>query len=418
LGCAGVALLGGLAGPSTALSAPVAGTVRYVAVTGNDNNNCSSTQPCRTIGRAITRSHAGDSIVVRPGVYLESLTITGNITITGQGGPARTIIDPGTNGTASGSAANFDRVWSAITVRPTGRVSLSGLTLRHGRLANYGLTTLIDSIITGSSHSGIYNPGRLTVAHSVLVANSGAPDGGGIYNTGTLTLKNSVIRGNIGAQGGGIFMSWSRPVSITNSTVSGNQASLNGGGIYVGYESSLSLLNSTVAGNTAVAGAGGGIVGYSGKADSAVAKIAVASSTVADNQATQGGGLVGYDFEPTIKSSILAHNHAGSGPDCYGTLQSGGYNVLGNTANCGLFNGDGSDRVGTPAAPLDPHLGPLQDNGGFAPTLALQAGSPAINTVPRADCTDMEGRPLTTDQRGTPRPDRSSGRCDSGAVEL
>jgi hypothetical protein len=166
-----------------------------------------------------------------------------------------------------------------------------------------------------------------------------------------------------------------------------------------------------------VAGAGGGIVGYSGKADAISTTIAVASSTVANNRAAQGGGLVGYDFEPDLKGSILAHNHAGSGPDCYGTLQSGGYNVLGNTANCRLFNGGGSDRAGTPTAPLDPHLGPLQDNGGFAPTLALRAGSPAINAVPRAACTDMDGRPLATDQRGTPRPDRSSGRCDSGAVQ-
>ena len=76
---------------------------------------------------------------------------------------------------------------------------------------------------------------------------------------------------------------------------------------------------------------------------------------------------------------------------------------------CG-FTGTG-DIVDT-----DPLLGPLQDNGGPTFTHALLPGSPAIDAVPVAECTDPDGNPLTMDQRGSHRP--SGVGCDKGAFEL
>jgi hypothetical protein len=60
------------------------------------------------------------------------------------------------------------------------------------------------------------------------------------------------------------------------------------------------------------------------------------------------------------------------------------------------------------------------NNGGPTPTIALLAGSPAINRL-AGECRInylsgdeiVEGR-LTSDQRGEPRDD---GRCDTGAFE-
>ena len=54
------------------------------------------------------------------------------------------------------------------------------------------------------------------------------------------------------------------------------------------------------------------------------------------------------------------------------------------------------DQFGSNASPLDPRLGPLNNNGGPTPTTAPLPGSPAIDS----------GRSfgLTTDQRGAPRP--------------
>jgi len=56
----------------------------------------------------------------------------------------------------------------------------------------------------------------------------------------------------------------------------------------------------------------------------------------------------------------------------------------------------------------DPQLGNLTDNGGSTQTMALLAGSPAINTGDDGTCE-------ATDQRGQPRP--QGNHCDMGAYE-
>jgi hypothetical protein len=66
---------------------------------------------------------------------------------------------------------------------------------------------------------------------------------------------------------------------------------------------------------------------------------------------------------------------------------------------------------------LDP--GGLRTNGGPTRTIALLAASPAIDTIPLADCTDQASppNPVITDQRGFPRPDAAETNCDIGAYE-
>jgi hypothetical protein len=59
----------------------------------------------------------------------------------------------------------------------------------------------------------------------------------------------------------------------------------------------------------------------------------------------------------------------------------------------------------------DPKLASLANNGGPTQTLALQAGSPAIDQIPAASCP-------TTDQRGVTRPDNGESACDIGAYEF
>jgi hypothetical protein len=50
----------------------------------------------------------------------------------------------------------------------------------------------------------------------------------------------------------------------------------------------------------------------------------------------------------------------------------------------------------------------------------LLAGSPAIDAIPLANCTDQASppNPIITDQRGFPRPDASEANCDIGAYEV
>ena len=124
----------------------------------------------------------------------------------------------------------------------------------------------------------------------------------------------------------------------------------------------------------------------------------ITSSTIAHNSASGdigvGGGING--FEPTrIDSSIIALNSASTGgPDYFtngGELQSTGYNIIGNNADA-VINSQPTDQIGNPAAPIDPLLGPLADNGGPTLTHALQPGSPAINRGdPAAPPQDQRG---------------------------
>jgi len=105
-----------------------------------------------------------------------------------------------------------------------------------------------------------------------------------------------------------------------------------------------------------------------------------------------GGGI--YSSAPTRSdSSIIALNNAPTGPDFTGSvaLQSNGYNIIGNNADA-VISSQPTDQIGTPAAPIDPLLGPLANNGGLSLTHALQAGSPAIDRGdPAAPPEDQRG---------------------------
>jgi hypothetical protein len=84
------------------------------------------------------------------------------------------------------------------------------------------------------------------------------------------------------------------------------------------------------------------------------------------------------------------------------------------TGNCGggFANGGGNLTLapGTPCpgTAVDPKLGPLAENGGPAQTMALGAGSPAVDLI-KPPCG------TAPDERGVPRPQGSG--CDAGAYE-
>src|SRR5262249_23680459 len=72
-----------------------------------------------------------------------------------------------------------------------------------------------------------------------------------------------------------------------------------------------------------------------------------------------------------------------------------------------------SDQVGTSANPLNPLVGPLHDNGGPTPTMALLFGSGAIDAGDNANG-GLSGPAI--DQRGLAR--IANGTIDIGAFEV
>ena len=133
------------------------------------------------------------------------------------------------------------------------------------------------------------------------------------------------------------------------------------------------------------------------------------SFTTLDGSAAEfGGGIFNNGGTVSIKNSLLSNSRGGN---CAFEISSLGHN-LSSDASC-----IGSLVELTDLNNVDPLLDPegLKANGGPTLTVALLADSPAIDAVPESACTDGEGNPVTTDQRGIQRPSGSG--CDIGAYE-
>ena len=183
------------------------------------------------------------------------------------------------------------------------------------------------------------------------------------------------------------------PLTLINSTLSGNLAHVEGGGAYVdGHPTS--LYNATVADNE------------------------VFYHTAAQPGGLGGGLFITHTASLSVNNSILAGNHRVSekngidnGDDC--TLNGGGgvyyYSLFTTLDYCSVLI-----KIGVITG-TDPLLGPLQANGGPTPTRALLPGSPAIDAGNPGGCRDDHNALLTFDQRVAHRP---AAGCDMGAYEV
>jgi hypothetical protein len=294
---------------------------------------------------------------------------------------------------------------------------------RAGDGASYTMYSLTYTVRGGGGGSGtgggLYvNGGSLTLSSSAIASNqvTGAPAGlhgyqygsgfgGGLYNAGTLMVNNCTLASNSTGStdynmgdGGGIYNGGT--LTVSNSTLSGNSASTGsglGGGI-ANLDGTLTVSNSTLSPNTAFGGGGieNGRFGAS-------RPLTLTNVTLTANRATNGGGLYVYPGAvPVLHNTLIAGNFRGvtgaTRDDVAGALNTGGdYNLIGDgTGMTGVQNGVNGNQVGSAAAPIDPLLGPLQDNGGPTLTHALLAGSPALN----AGDSDQLG---VADQRGVIR---------------
>lgn len=280
---------------------------------------------------------------------------------------------------------------------------------------------------------GMYNVGSNPVLTDVIFDSNyaGENNGGGIYNSGSSPiLTNVTFRSNwANGNGGGIFNTSSSNPSLTGVTFSGNWAEFNGGGMS-NINSSPSLTGVTFSGNQALFTDGGGmynsdesnpiLINVTFDSNSALYGGGIWNSldsnpilthvTISGNSALTGGGIYSLSVgTPTISNTILAGNNGVSGPDCFGTISSGDYNLVGNLLDCD-FVPQANDQVGA-----DPLLAPLTDNGGETQTRALLVGSPAIGAIPPG--TNGCGITATNDQRGENRPYPAGGFCDIGAFE-
>jgi len=76
-------VVSGVVALAVAGSAAASGTLFVSASSGNDGNPCSYTQPCRTIGHAVSVASPGSTISVAPGSYAEEIVVSERLTLLG-----------------------------------------------------------------------------------------------------------------------------------------------------------------------------------------------------------------------------------------------------------------------------------------------------------------------------------------------
>ena len=241
--------------------------------------------------------------------------------------------------------------------------------------------------------AGIANAGgTLSIVKSAIVENAALPlgVGAGIYNDqGTVTVRDSTVAGNsAGTSGGGIYNAGT--LRLEGVTVARNDAQ---NFISVGGQTGLREFPSgCTADNRDACITGGGGIWIEGAGTVQSARSVIGSNTLAFDESLQFG------------------------PDCRGTVTSGGYTALGDSTDCTLVRAPGlpprkADQIG-----IDPGLGELQDNGDAGyPHVPVLAGSPLIDAGGK-----VSGLCGPRDQIGEPRVDGDGNatiRCDIGAIE-
>jgi predicted outer membrane repeat protein len=391
------------------------------------------------------------SVTGNLGLNAQLPTLTGNVSIQGPGASSLTVT----------GASQFDRL---LTVGTNASVSVSGLTLDGSHFGNGGISVgagatlnlqncVLQHVVSGSGNGGAIDSesGGTVNVSGVQFLNDAANIGGAIANIGgSLTVANSTFNHDMSAlsnfAGGAIYDSASHAgtgggLTALASTFSNDVAAGFGGGIGLGSDVSAVIADSTFTNDTAVDGGGAISLEFDGMAPPGSITLDLSGSTVSGNFSETGGGggmvIDTRSFEKctvVVRDTIIAGNSletftngvpSFTPADIIGQLDpSSAFNIIGDgTGLTGIVNNGNGNRIGTDAAPINPLLGPLQNNGGPTKTMALLPGSPAIDRGAPDPALDA----LTaTDQRGNPRVVAQSyvaetatgGGRDIGAYEL
>ena len=256
---------------------------------------------------------------------------------------------------------------------------------------------IVDGLEVRSGDS-VFSIPRWAKAELCGLVVTGAKGESGIGSSGILTVRNSTVSGNVGGIQNGSIGTTEGSMALIGVTVSENtcqqQADCAGG---IQNFGTLTMSNCTVSGNQAGSRSQVGAVFNGGT-------LTMVGSTVSGN--TYGPGEEKGDIFSSGDGTMTVTNSV-IDADCFteenAVVISNGYNIESPGNTCG-FDQTG-DQSGVSGVLLD--LQPLADNGGPAQTHSITIDSAAFNT---GTCEVDE------DQRGVTRPQGPA--CDVGAFEL
>ena len=367
-----------------------------------------------------------DTIVVPAGTYAftlggvgENSSATGDLDITETTG-SLTIIGAGAGSTVI-DAQSLERVFHILG---GATLNLEGVTVTGGLVTGSedgggirndgGTVTIVDSVITGNvsqdDAGGINNTGDLTLTRVTVSDNSATRTGGGIRNAGNLTITASTIGGT------------SDPSDPAVPDLR-NTSALAGGGIVNLGTGVLTLNNSTIAGNVATSSAAQGAGLYS------IGTASLTNVTISENEAGgEGGGLAVAGGATSLLNTLIGNNSSvttasndifESTNDASLIVTSGNNLVENNTGAATAFPAPGmagQANVNGDLVSVFPLLGLLADNGGPTATVAVMPGSPAIDAgADTTDATDQRGITRALDDFSIPNPGTLG--IDIGAYE-
>jgi hypothetical protein len=222
-------------------------------------------------------------------------------------------------------------------------VTLRHLIIQHGRAPRS----------YPPSGGAILNFGTLLL-EACIIRNNSAMDGGGILNKGTLTIKNSTLSDNM-AHGvhpdpglscgtGGAIKCEKGELTLSSSTISGNDAAEDGGGLFIACKCTAIIENTTIRENKAHEHGGG--IRLRGT-------LTLDHSTIDHNSALIGGGIhVHGTLE--FSNTIIANN---TRKDCHLVIQhpyKGVGTIVSNTRNLVADQSCESEYFGDPdSSPQD-----------------------------------------------------------------
>jgi hypothetical protein len=290
------------------LAVPLHGTTLYVP----DHS--------ATIQGAISAAFDGDSVIVRPGLYAETIDFLGkDIVVKSEQGAKVTTIDA----RFTGSTVRFESGETDAAV-------LDGFTLINGIgtvsfFSRYGgailcrynsSPTITRNILTGNA---AYRGGAIwcylsspVISNNIIIDNSSTFGGGAISGDESSPLiANNTIMGNTSFDGGGIHFYDSSPY-VTRNVIALNTASDRGGGLYFRGVSTPTVTNNVIVENS------GGDFGGGAYIHNDAAPVIV-NNTFVGNSASNGGGICasGSGANATISNTILRGDSASAGAEIY-----------------------------------------------------------------------------------------------------
>lgn len=286
----GLALLFVCAAAGTLAPATAAGSNNFfVSPTGSDSGACTAAAPCATIGHAVSMAGAGDTVLVRRGVYHEDVAIAVGLTLRGVGMPTidASGLDNGIlisgDGAAGAAVMGFtveNATFEGILVRQTHDVTIENNVVKNndqgiflppeqqaGECVANGpipgdcgeglhLWSVTNSAVErnwiGNNAGGIlmtdesgptafnvidgnivvdnrFDCGITIAGHNPAAAPGGVPDpgAGGIYNN--IVSHNHADRNGVAGEGAGILLAGGPPgTGVYNNQIVENEASGNG----------------------------------------------------------------------------------------------------------------------------------------------------------------------------------------------